>query len=47
MDRHGKVIALVQANILPSQWDMEVVSALSLMIAGLLTVLVLDRMAGR
>ena len=47
LDRHGKIIALVQTNILPSQWDMEVVSAISLMIAGLLTVLVLDRIAGR
>ena len=47
LDRHGKVIPLVQINILPSQWDMEVFSAFALMGAGLLTVLVLDRLAAR
>ncbi len=44
MDRHGEVIPLVQTNILPSQWNTEVLAALGLMGAGLLIVLTLDRM---
>ena len=47
LNRHGKVIPLVQVNILPTQWDMEVFAAFALMGAGLLTVLVLDRLAAR
>jgi putative membrane protein len=45
--RHGEVIPLVQKNILPSQWEMEVLTALALMVAGLIIVLILDRMGER
>ena len=45
--RHGEVIPLVQKNILPSQWEMEVLTALALMLTGLIVVLILDRMGER
>jgi putative membrane protein len=45
--RHGEVIPLVQTNILPSQWEMEVLTALALMVTGLFVVLILDRMGER
>lgn len=44
---HGKVVTIVQANILPTQWNVEVLSALSLIGLGFLTVFSLDRMVGR
>jgi putative membrane protein len=47
LDSHGKVVPLLEANILPAQWNMEVFSALSLMALGFLVVFFLDRMAGR
>lgn len=47
VDRHGEVIPVVQTNILPYQWNMEVLAALALMAAGLLAVLVLDRLGDR
>ncbi|MBW1903132.1 MAG: DUF368 domain-containing protein [Deltaproteobacteria bacterium] len=47
VDRHGDVIPLVQTNILPSQWEMEVLTALALMVAGLFVVLILDRVGER
>lgn len=45
--RHGEVIPLVQKNILPSQWELEVLTALGLMVTGLIIVLILDRMGER
>jgi putative membrane protein len=47
VNRHGEVIPLVQRNIMPSQWDMEILTALALMAAGLSIVLILDRMGER
>ncbi len=44
---HGKVVTIVHANILPTQWNVEVLSALSLIGLGFLTVFSLDRMVGR
>jgi putative membrane protein len=43
-DRHGKIVPLVQENILPSQWTGEVATALSLAMIGFLVVFFLDRM---
>ena len=42
----GKVIPMVQENILPTQWTGEVTFAIGLAVVGFLVVLVLDRMAG-
>jgi len=47
MDRHGNTVPLVQANILPGCLDKEVFSALALMAAGFIAVILLDRMARR
>jgi len=47
VNSHGKVIPLVQTNILPSQWDMEILTALALMVTGLFVVLILDRVGER
>ncbi|MDY6971055.1 MAG: DUF368 domain-containing protein [Thermodesulfobacteriota bacterium] len=47
VDRHGKTVPVVQSNILPAQIDAEVLAAFSLMAAGLLTVLVLERLGKR
>ena len=47
VNSHGKVIPLVQTNILPSQWDMEILTALALMVTGLFIVLILDRVGER
>jgi putative membrane protein len=47
VDSHGKVVTIVQANILPAQWNVEVLSALSLIGLGFLTVFSLDRMVGK
>jgi putative membrane protein len=47
IDRHGEEIPIVQANILPSHWNMEVSAAIALMATGLVVVLVLDRMGER
>jgi putative membrane protein len=47
VNRHGEVIPIVQRNILPSQWDMEILTALALMVAGLFVVMILDRMGER
>ena len=44
VDGHGDVIPLVQSNILPGQWNTEILAALSLMITGFLVVLFLDRL---
>jgi len=41
---HGKVVAIVQANVLPTQWSVDVLSALSLIALGFLAVFFLDRM---
>jgi putative membrane protein len=43
----GKVVPLVQENILPAQWTGEVAAALCLGVLGFVVVLVLDRMARR
>ena len=42
----GKVVPIVQENILPTQWTGEVTFAIALAVVGFLVVLVLDRMAG-
>jgi putative membrane protein len=41
--RHGKIVPLIQENILPSQWTGEVVTALVLATVGFLVVFFLDR----
>ena len=46
IDSHGKTVPIVQANIIPAQWNGEVLFALCLMVAGFLVVFVLDRIAG-
>ena len=43
----GKVVPIVQKNILPAQWTGEVTAALCLGVLGFLAVLILDRMARR
>ncbi len=47
VDIHGRVIPIVQTNILPKQWTEEIFAALLLMMMGLLVVLFLDRMANQ
>ena len=47
VDSHGQMVPLVQSNILPGQWNVEVLAATSLMVAGLLAVLFLDRLGNR
>jgi putative membrane protein len=47
VDMNGKVVPLVQANILPEKWNGEVTSALFLMLAGLIIVIFLDRLGDR
>ena len=47
VDAHGQMVPLVQSNILPGQWNVEVLAAISLMVAGLLAVLFLDRLGNR
>jgi putative membrane protein len=47
VDINGKVVPLVQANILPEKWNGEVTSALFLMLAGLIIVIFLDRVGDR
>jgi len=47
VDLHGKIIPIVQSNILPEQLNGQVIAAIALMAAGLLAVLLLDRMAAR
>jgi len=47
VDVHGRVIPLVQANVLPGDWGCEIISAVSLMAVGLFSVLLLDRMGRR
>jgi putative membrane protein len=47
VDTHGKAIPIVQSNILPTQCDGEVLSAFSLMVAGVLVVLLMERMGKR
>ena len=47
VDMNGKVIPLVQANMLPEKWTGEVTAAFFLMLAGLVIVIVLDRLGGR
>jgi len=47
VDLQGQMVPLVQSNILPGQWNGEVLAALSLMVAGLLAVLFLDRLGNR
>ena len=46
-DRHGKIIPVVQENVLPSQWTGEVAMALTLAMIGFLAVFLLDRMASQ
>ena len=44
-DAHGNVIATAQANILPSQWDSELMIALSLIVVGFLVIFSLNFLA--
>ena len=44
---NGKAATLIQANILPAQWDGAVLSAISLMVLGLAAVLLLERLGDR
>ena len=46
VDSHGKIVPTVQANILPGQWNSEVMTALALMVVGFAAVLLLDRLGG-
>jgi putative membrane protein len=46
VDINGKVIPLVQANMLPEKWTGEVTSALFLVLTGLIIVILLDRLGG-
>ena len=47
LDSQGQMVPFVQSNILPGQWNGEVLAALSLMVAGLLAVLFLDRLGNQ
>jgi putative membrane protein len=47
VDSHGQIVPLVQSNILPGQWNGEVLAAVSLMAIGLLAVLFLDWLGNR
>jgi putative membrane protein len=47
VDVHGQALPVLQSNILPGQWNGEVLVALSLMLVGLLAVLFLDRLGNR
>ena len=47
VDIHGKSIPPIQANILPSQWNGEVYTAISLIAAGFLLMFVVDRIGSR
>ena len=44
VDIHGRVVPVVQVNTLPARLDSEVIAALALIAAGLLTVIFLDRL---
>lgn len=44
-DRHGKIIPLVQQNILPHQWDQDVLIAVTLAAMGFLVVIIMNVMA--
>lgn len=46
-DTEGRVIPLVQGNVLPSQWDMDAMAAICLMAAGFLMVFLLDHLASK
>ena len=46
-DAEGRVIPLVQGNILPSQWDIDAMAAICLMAAGFLVVFLLDLLASK
>ncbi|UCF86073.1 MAG: DUF368 domain-containing protein [Desulfobacteraceae bacterium] len=47
VDVNGRAVPVLQSNILPGQWNGEVLVALSLMLVGLLAVLFLDRLGNR
>ena len=47
VDRHGEIVPLEQANILPAAFDGDVAFALGLMVLGVLAVLALSWLAGR
>ena len=42
----GKILPIIQANILPEKWSGEVTAALFLMLAGLGIVILLERLGG-
>ena len=46
VDMKGRVVPLVQDNVLPAGFDSEVLAALILMAVGLLTMVLLDRLGG-
>lgn len=43
VDMHGRMVPVVQSNILPKQWNSEVLIAVSMVLTGLLVVLLLER----
>jgi putative membrane protein len=47
VDVHGQAVPVLQSNILPGQWNGEVLVALSLMLVGFLAVLFLARLGNR
>lgn len=44
VDPHGRLVPVVQSNVLPSQWSGELAAAFFLMVVGLVVVLFLDRL---
>jgi len=47
VDVHGRVIPLLQTNVLPGEWSWAIMNAVLLMAVGLFTVLLLDRIGRR
>ena len=45
VDPHGRLVPVVQSNVLPSQWSGELAAAFFLMVIGLVVVLFLDRLS--
>jgi putative membrane protein len=46
-DAHGYIVPLLQSNVLPGQWNMEVTVAIALMALGIMVVLILDHLANK
>ena len=47
VNRHGKVVPLVQVNALPQVWSGEVIGAIGLALLGLVLVLIIERLVER